>query len=592
MEGSQICARASCHGVFIIAVRFLATATAVIIAGTLRGAPFAQQAPVVIQQATCNSASPGSACTATFNSPVTVGNCVIATVVQAGSNAALLTNGSNSMSVVWGHDARTSLNDANTPMVVLYSGMATSSGTQVNVMPGVSSQKAFLSLLEVANVQCTALDGTNSSYSMGTNQTSFSTGAITAAANDFIIAVGAANGANKTITGPSSPWRALTGTTSWPSVAAAVNQSASPGHYNVGFVVGPASFTAGLIAAFPAGTSEAFATHFNPEATGIYCGSACYANQVPNATALADRDVAGFRISANWSQLETADGVYNWPAIDNELNAVVAGGKKVAISVQAGYLTPNWVYTEGAASLTYKWWKSWGPGYCANVTIPVPWDPVFLSKWGAFIAALGARYNSNPNVVRVNIGGLNSDTPETYLPFNRNASINHGQCTSYDDVQNWINLGYTRVKVETAWNTIASDFYASFSNPELVAELVSGGFPPLDNNGNLFGSQTVDHDVSTYILDSGEGSNSLPQFGAMEDALTSTNNWPTLYDEANRYDIGEQTYFALGSPALSTALTNALNAGDKFVELYLSDLNNPANATAIHNAAVALSEAP
>src|SRR5262245_7263157 len=37
--------------------------------------------------------------------------------------------------------------------------------------------------------------------------------------------------------------------------------------------------------------------------------------------------------------------------------------------------------------------------------MPLPWDPIFQQKWGAFVQALGARYGNNPNVAYVTMGG-------------------------------------------------------------------------------------------------------------------------------------------------------------------------------------------
>ncbi|HEY4281762.1 MAG TPA: hypothetical protein VGM62_01775, partial [Chthoniobacterales bacterium] len=37
--------------------------------------------------------------------------------------------------------------------------------------------------------------------------------------------------------------------------------------------------------------------------------------------------------------------------------------------------------------------------------MPLPWDPIFQQKWGAFIQALAARYGNNPNVAYVTMGG-------------------------------------------------------------------------------------------------------------------------------------------------------------------------------------------
>jgi hypothetical protein len=46
--------------------------------------------------------------------------------------------------------------------------------------------------------------------------------------------------------------------------------------------------------------------------------------------------------------------------------------------------------------------------------MPVPWDPVVLTKWKEFVAALGARYDGNANLLYVPMGGF-SQTGESYL---------------------------------------------------------------------------------------------------------------------------------------------------------------------------------
>ena len=37
--------------------------------------------------------------------------------------------------------------------------------------------------------------------------------------------------------------------------------------------------------------------------------------------------------------------------------------------------------------------------------MPLPWDPIFQQKWGAFIQALAARYGNAPNLAYVTMGG-------------------------------------------------------------------------------------------------------------------------------------------------------------------------------------------
>ena len=63
-------------------------------------------------------------------------------------------------------------------------------------------------------------------------------------------------------------------------------------------------------------------------------------------------------------------------------------GKKVGISISAGFYTPQWVYDSGAT----KYDLVDGSG---NV-MPLPWEAAFRNKWLAFISAFGARYDGNP----------------------------------------------------------------------------------------------------------------------------------------------------------------------------------------------------
>jgi hypothetical protein len=48
--------------------------------------------------------------------------------------------------------------------------------------------------------------------------------------------------------------------------------------------------------------------------------------------------------------------------------------------------------------------------------MPLPWDPIFQQKWGAFIQAFAARYGNNPNVAYVTMGGAGRRR-ESYFCF-------------------------------------------------------------------------------------------------------------------------------------------------------------------------------
>ena len=66
------------------------------------------------------------------------------------------------------------------------------------------------------------------------------------------------------------------------------------------------------------------------------------------------------------------------------------------------YVTPKWVFNAGAKSRTINA-TYWETGQTIKQVIPVWTDAVFLSKLHQFVAALGARYNGNPDIAFIDI---------------------------------------------------------------------------------------------------------------------------------------------------------------------------------------------
>src|SRR5947209_8776574 len=131
-------------------------------------------------------------------------------------------------------------------------------------------------------------------------------------------------------------------------------------------------------------TSTAWA---GSEAVGVY--DLVAGNTPVSAKALANPNVDGIALRSQWQTLEPADGVYDWSYFDGQIAAATAAGKSVSLSVTAGIFSPSWLYDEGAQAFTFVGRKSPDPQ-----TIPVPYDPVFLEKWQAFVQAFGRRYDS------------------------------------------------------------------------------------------------------------------------------------------------------------------------------------------------------
>src|SRR5262249_12290031 len=137
----------------------------------------------------------------------------------------------------------------------------------------------------------------------------------------------------------------------------------------------------------------------------------------------------------------------------------------------------------------FLWNQSWGKKPCVMTSIPVPWDPIYLSKWQAFVRAMGRRYDRGPTLTIIKITGVNSEAAEFILPrFGGPRGFSGWErigCQGSDDVANWQHVGYTRTKIERAWESIAEVFARSFASKKLDFMVVPRGLPPIDNFGNL-----------------------------------------------------------------------------------------------------------
>lgn len=119
--------------------------------------------------------------------------------------------------------------------------------------------------------------------------------------------------------------------------------------------------------------------------------------------------------------------VYDWTSIDTTFGLASQYNKTIGISVAAGVNTPPWVYDAGATK--YALHDSSG------LSMPPPWDTVFLAKWKAFIHAMGDRYDSNRKLGYVVISGLGQNV-ETYLS---QSSVDDDLLTSMGGMPAWIN---------------------------------------------------------------------------------------------------------------------------------------------------------
>ena len=313
---------------------------------------------------------------------------------------------------------------------------------------------------------------------------------------------------------------------------------------------------------------------------GVYSLSGATTGPI-NSGILSNPYVDGIVLRYDWNAIEPQDGVFNWSTIDNQIAQVRAHGKMISLGVKAGFRSPSWIYAEGAQKFDFVWDLPSLAPLCSVQSLPVPWDPIFLSKWNLFVQALGRRYSSNAALTDVKISGINSKTEELTLPHSVNVAINGGQCTSYNDVENWQAIGYTRTKVENAWQQIADTFHSSFPLPNITAQLVPGGVPPIDANGQIIPGEAVDYELSEDLLNRGISDYRL--FAGENNGLSKTWIWQSLVAVAGQITTGYQTLGIMGSN-LQPALNLAIKSGAKFVEVYGQDVLDPSQQSTLANA--------
>lgn len=114
-----------------------------------------------------------------------------------------------------------------------------------------------------------------------------------------------------------------------------------------------------------------------------------------------------------WAEAEPVEGQYNWTILDDAIAAWKPRGAAVAFRVMtcsahsAGYYTsPKWLFDAGCKGHEYL--RGGDDPTSGGKRIPriEPdyGDPLYLEKHGAFLKALGARYDGHPGIEFLDIG--------------------------------------------------------------------------------------------------------------------------------------------------------------------------------------------
>lgn len=264
--------------------------------------------------------------------------------------------------------------------------------------------------------------------------------------------------------------------------------------------------------------------------------------------------VDGLAFRVLWSTLEPADGTYAWAALDTALAVARQHGKQITIHVAPTAVgLPGWLAALGVASYTYA-----GPQGLR--TDPVPWDTVYLARYRAFAAALGAHVQATGNMDLVASVSDPVPVPEMTIVGCQNRQLTGG-------------LSYDRATYLAAWDSTISTYARAFPNITIFVSAPIAFICASDgNDGPAFyadvmrDASSVTSHAAVFAADlTALGSQRMAQAASLSGspAIGLQTIWSSTSDPSNRMQ---------GS--LGDAVCHGWTLGARYFEIYQPDLTS------------------
>ncbi len=302
-------------------------------------------------------------------------------------------------------------------------------------------------------------------------------------------------------------------------------------------------------------------------------------------TVLNNPSVDGIGIRQNWKDLEPIEGVYKWDFLDSEVARAAAAGKMVLLRINTQFSKPVWV-TEAVEQSGGTFFTFDKDG--VSTTIPVFWDPTFLEKKTAMIAALGAHFTGNSAIKIVWTSFANANSEDWSVP--------HAPA----DVANWLAAGYTTEKLLDAGKKVIDATMNAFPNQLVTLAVGANGHSGLDPDENYVARNAVLAARTAWPGRLIVQKNTLATYNPP--APGSDTVYQLLWD--SRPDVGGQMLDASfgdatyrnnagvpGDPAeiLHQSIDLGVSYEMNYIEIYQLDvLSLPAEITYAHNALLGL----
>ena len=287
--------------------------------------------------------------------------------------------------------------------------------------------------------------------------------------------------------------------------------------------------------------------------------------------------VDGFRWREHWDVVQPDSlTTYDWSNTDTAIATVAAKGKKLTLSVAAGVTSSPAIFT-GSRPCTHFACDTDGDGINES-DMPFP-DANYLAKWDAFVTAMGARYDSNPNVALVFITGIGQQGVEFHVTntvANENAWNRLAVAAGYPGKS---------AAIQAVAQHVVDTFVAAFPTTPILFTTAN---PWSDTDGE------IDQDfVEDYVLSVTNGrAGTCDSFLKAKMTHTGTifqRDYPRG-EQAINASYDERFYADISMPwpreprPIYDLLQNAVEKGDQYVEVYEYDLNGGLKGGTINDA--------
>jgi hypothetical protein len=178
--------------------------------------------------------------------------------------------------------------------------------------------------------------------------------------------------------------------------------------------------------------------------------------------------ISGAALQIHWSDIEPVRGTPDWSKLDELFAAAESSKKWVHLEIFPGFFSPAWalegVETEQFAIL-------YGPGKGAVLSLPMPWNDVYLNRWFAFLKKLSARYGKSPAFRMIGAAGPTSVSVEMTLP------------NLPRDLKKWQSHSFTARRYIEAWQKVFQVYATDF--PDQAVSLSVGNALNINDHGRI-----------------------------------------------------------------------------------------------------------